>query len=60
MRSWEEALEAFVRNLTTSRGVTSVNEVIDEATGASPLPGGAIRASFIQPRTIGVTLGAEF
>ena len=53
-------LEAFVRNLTNSRGVTSVNEVIDEATGASPLPGGAIRASFIQPRTIGVTLGAEF
>jgi outer membrane receptor protein involved in Fe transport len=48
-------LEAFVRNLTNSRGVTSVNDFTDEVTGASVL-----RASFIQPRTIGVTLGAEF
>jgi iron complex outermembrane receptor protein len=49
------SLEAFVRNLTNSDGVTSVNEFGDELTGESLL-----RASFIQPRTIGVTVGAEF
>ena len=52
--------EAFVRNLTNSRGVTSLTEFTDALTGGNPLPGGAIRASFIQPRTIGVTIGAEF
>jgi outer membrane receptor protein involved in Fe transport len=53
-------VEAFVRNLTNSRGITSLGEVSDELTGANPLPGGALRASFLQPRTVGLTLGAEF
>ena len=46
-------LEAYVRNLTNARGITSLND----ATG---LPANAITAAFIQPRTIGFTLGAEF
>ena len=46
-------LEAFARNLTNSKGVTS----LDEAEG---IPGGGISAAFIQPRTIGFTLGTEF
>jgi hypothetical protein len=49
------SIEAFVRNLTNSRGVTSVNEFTDELTGDSLL-----RASFLQPRTIGITVGADF
>lgn len=49
------SLEAFVRNLTNSRGVTALDESTDELTGE-----GLLRASFIQPRTIGITLGAEF
>jgi outer membrane receptor protein involved in Fe transport len=53
-------LEAFVRNLTNSRGITSLTEISDQLTGANPLPGGALRASFLQPRTVGLTFGAEF
>jgi outer membrane receptor protein involved in Fe transport len=49
------SIEAFVRNLTNSRGVTSVNEFTDELTGDSLL-----RASFLQPRTMGITVGADF
>ena len=46
-------LEAYVRNLTNSRGITALGE-------ADNIPGGGILAAFIQPRTIGVTLGAKF
>jgi iron complex outermembrane recepter protein len=53
-------LEAFARNVTNSRGITSLTEITDALTGGNPLTNGAIRASFTQPRTIGVTFGAEF
>lgn len=46
-------LEAYVRNLTNSGGITSLNNESD-------LPFNAITAAFIQPRTIGFTLGADF
>jgi outer membrane receptor protein involved in Fe transport len=46
-------LEAYVRNVTNSRGITSLDE-------ADNVPGGGILAAFIQPRTIGFTLGTEF
>ena len=38
----------------------ALKEVDDALTGGSSLPGGAIRAALLQPRTIGITLGAEF
>jgi outer membrane receptor for Fe3+-dicitrate len=47
------SLEAYARNVTGSHGITS----LDDATG---LPAGAIRAAYIQPRTIGLTLSAGF
>lgn len=46
-------LEAYARNVTNSHGITS----LDDATN---LPQGAIRAAFIQPRTIGLQLSAGF
>lgn len=46
-------LEAYVRNLTNARGITSL-------TDATNLPFGAINSAYIQPRTIGLTLGTEF
>jgi len=53
-------IEAFARNITNTRGITSLTEITDALTGGNPLVNGAIRASFIQPRTIGFTIGAEF
>lgn len=53
-------LEAYARNIFNTRGLTSITEIEDALTGGNPLANGAIRASFIQPRTIGFTLGAEF
>jgi outer membrane receptor protein involved in Fe transport len=53
-------LQAFARNVTNTRGITSFGELTDEVTGVSPLPNGAVRASILQPRTSGFTLGAEF
>ena len=47
------SLEAYVRNLTNSKGITSLND-------ADNLPLGAIQAAYIQPRTIGVSLSAGF
>jgi outer membrane receptor protein involved in Fe transport len=49
------SVDAFVRNLTNADGVTSLNDFTDELTGDNLL-----RASFIQPRTFGITVGAEF
>lgn len=46
-------LEAYVRNATNSRGITSLND-------ADNLPQGAIQAAYIQPRTIGLSLSAGF
>lgn len=46
-------LEGYVRNLTNARGITSLSD----ATG---IPHGGILAAYIQPRTIGFTLGTNF
>ncbi len=54
------SLDAFARNVTNSRGVNSLSFVTDELTGGSGLPNDAMRAALLQPRTIGITLGAEF
>lgn len=54
------SVDAFARNLTNSRGVNSLTFVTDQLTGASGLPNDAIRAALLQPRTIGITLGANF
>jgi hypothetical protein len=54
------SVDAFARNVTNSRGINSVVEVSDALTGGSSLPGGALRAGLLQPRTVGITLGAEF
>ncbi len=47
------SLEAYVRNLTNERGVTSVF-------GEGAFPNGAIGVGVIRPRTIGLTAGFEF
>lgn len=54
------SLDAYARNVTNSRGINSLAAPTDALTGASPLPEGALRAALLQPRTIGITLGAEF
>lgn len=46
-------LEAYARNVTNARGITNVGDGL-------PLPGGAISAAVIQPRTIGLSLTAGF
>ena len=46
-------LEAFARNVTNTRGITSLDD-------GDSLSGGAISAAFIQPRTIGLQLSAGF
>lgn len=46
-------LEAYVRNLTNSKGITSLTE-------ADNLPFDAINAAYIQPRAIGLSLSAGF
>lgn len=47
------SVEAYARNVTNSRGITSLGD----ATG---VPGGGILAAFIQPRTIGLSLTGGF
>lgn len=47
-------LQAYVKNLANSRGITSV-----VGTTTPIFPGGAIGTGIIRPRTIGVTLGAK-
>ncbi len=47
------SIGAYVRNLTNSRGLTSVRDFLVR-------PGTSLSASSIRPRTIGVTVGAEF
>ena len=57
-------LEAYVKNLGNSHGVTSVTGV--SVFGGSPdtgfplFPGGAIGTGIIRPRTIGLTLGFNY
>ncbi|WP_294173470.1 TonB-dependent receptor, partial [uncultured Sphingomonas sp.] len=53
-------VDAFVRNVTNSKGVNSLSTFTDELTGGNPLPNDAIRAALTQPRTIGFTVGTEF
>ena len=54
------SIDAFARNLTNSRGIDSLTEVTDALTGGSGLPNNGIYAALQQPRTIGITLGADF
>ncbi|MEO7602742.1 MAG: TonB-dependent receptor [Sphingomicrobium sp.] len=54
------SLDAFVRNATNSRGVSSLTAITDALTGGNALPNDANLAAVLQPRTIGFTLGAEF
>lgn len=53
-------IEAFARNVTNSRGIASLSEITDQLTGGNPLAGGALRASFIQPRSFGLTVQTRF
>jgi outer membrane receptor protein involved in Fe transport len=53
-------VEAYVKNLTSSDGISSLVTPTDQALHNNILPGGAIRAAFIRPRTIGVSLSAGF
>ena len=48
------ALEGFARNVTNSEGITSLT-----GDGAN-IPDGGLQASFIRPRTIGLSLTASF
>jgi outer membrane receptor protein involved in Fe transport len=57
-------LEAYVKNLGNSHGVTSVTGLTvfgpSPDTGFPLFPGGAIGTGIIRPRTIGATLGFNF
>jgi outer membrane receptor protein involved in Fe transport len=52
------SVDAYVRNLTNTRGISSLATVTDQLTGANGLPNDAIRASLTRPRTIGLSLTA--
>jgi outer membrane receptor protein involved in Fe transport len=54
------SLEAYVKNLTNAKGVSSITTVTDALTGANGLPNNAILAALSRPRTIGLTLTAGF
>ena len=54
------ALEAYVQNITNSHGLTSATLLTAAAFGTPALPNGALSAAIIRPRTIGVTLTANF
>lgn len=54
-------VEAYVKNLTNSDGFSSLaTEITDQVLHNNILPGSPIRAAFIQPRTIGLSLSAGF
>jgi outer membrane receptor protein involved in Fe transport len=57
-------LEAYVKNLGNSHGVTSVSALTvfgpSPDTGFPIYPGGAIGTGIIRPRTVGVTLGFNY
>jgi outer membrane receptor protein involved in Fe transport len=52
------SLEAYVKNLTNAKGVSSLATLTDQLTGANALPNNAIFAALSRPRTIGLTLTA--
>ena len=51
-------IEAFVRNLTDSDGKTSVGSLT--ASGLPVSPNGALETGVIRPRTIGLSISAEY
>ena len=51
-------IEAYVKNLTNARAVTSLNTVDDALTGANMVPFGGIYAALTRPRTFGLSLSA--
>lgn len=53
-------LEAYVKNLTNSKGVHSLALLEDQLIGNNILPDNAIRAALTRPRTIGLSLTAGF
>ncbi len=54
-------VEAYVKNLTNSDGISALTTgITDQVVHNNILPGSPIRAAFIRPRTIGLTLGANF
>jgi outer membrane receptor protein involved in Fe transport len=53
-------IEAYVKNLTNARAVTSLNTVDDALTGANMVPFGGIYAALTRPRTFGLSLSAGF
>ncbi len=52
------SVEAYVRNLSNSEGLTSTSGVT--ANGFNIYPGGAIGTGIIRPRTIGLNISATF
>ncbi|MCL6699689.1 TonB-dependent receptor [Sphingomonas sp. NSE70-1] len=52
------SLEAFVRNVTNSHGVTSTTSFTNAELGGNAIPGDGILVGFTQPRTFGLTLTA--
>ena len=52
-------IDAYVKNLTNTEGVSSLAELTDQV-GGNILPQQAIRASLSRPRTIGFSLTAGF
>ena len=51
-------IEAFVRNLTDAHGKTSVGSIT--ASGLPVSPNGALETGVIRPRTIGLSISAEY
>lgn len=53
-------VDAYVKNLTNTEGVSSLAELRDQFLDTNLFPGDAIRASLSRPRTIGFSLTAGF
>lgn len=53
-------IEAYVKNLTNTKGVSSLTLLEDQLIGNNILPGNAIRAALTRPRTIGLSITAGF
>jgi iron complex outermembrane recepter protein len=53
-------VEAYVKNLTNSEGVSSLGIIEDAVTHANQVPNGGYLAALTRPRTIGISLSAGF
>ena len=53
-------VEAYVKNLTNTRGVTSLATSDDAVTGANMVPNNGILAALTRPRTIGLSITAGY